>query len=69
MILHQSGFWFTVFLTEMQRTRVAMAKFEFHVHKAEVEDVKSFDYNELRKNLNPTPHKSGITYICIHGIP
>ena len=45
MILHQSGFWFTVFLTEMQRTRVAMAKFEFHVHKAEVENVKSFDYN------------------------
>jgi len=41
MILHQSGFWFTVFLTEMYRTHVAMAKFEFHVHKAEVENVKS----------------------------
>jgi len=39
MILHQYGFWFTVFLTEMQRTRVAMAKFEFHAHKAEAENV------------------------------
>ena len=33
---YQSGFWFT----EMQRTGVAMAKFEFHVHKAEVEMSK-----------------------------
>ena len=53
----------------MQRTHIAMAKFEFHVHKAEVEDVKGFDYNKLSKNLNPAAHKNGITYICIHGIP
>ena len=65
MILHQSGFWFTVFLTEMQRTRVAMAKFEFHVHKAEVENVKVL----IKKNLNPTIYKSGIAYMCIYGIP
>ena len=69
MILHQSGLWFTVFLTEMQRTCVSMAKFEFHVHKAEVKNIKSFDYNELRKNLNPAPYKSDIAYMCIHGIP
>jgi len=67
MILHLSGFWFTVFLTEMQRTRIAIAKFEFHLHKAK--NVKSFDYNELRKNLNPTPYKSDVAYICIYGIP
>ena len=50
-------------------TCVSMAKYEFHVHKAEVGNVKSFDYNQLRKNLNPAPYKSDIAYMCIHGIP
>ena len=69
MILHQSGFWFTIYLTERQRTHIAMTKFEFHEHKAEVENIKSFDKNELRKNLNPAPYKSDIAYICAFMVP
>ena len=52
----------------MQRIHIAMAKFELHVHKAEVENVKSFDCNESRKNLYPAPYKSDIAYMCIYGI-
>jgi len=52
----------------MQRTHVAVTKFEFHVHKAEVENFKSFDYNELRKNLKLAPYRSDIAYMCIHDI-
>ena len=65
MILHQPGFWLPVFSTEMQRIRVAMAKFEFHVHKAEVENV----FIMKKERSKSCSIKSNITYMCIHGIP